>query len=326
MKTRPLTAGGSDLNMKTRPLTQAVLTCIIMKLKLNILAFLIFLVFSISVSGQEKIPNFRELIEKKFTPPVSKSPLGEIKKAVNFNFQMVCPTDTDFAAQRVFEEYGAIFAAQNEVVFPNKCIFETEEAVEFFQNLANPQTENIGGVSTTLQAPAMNALLEARKEAAKKGLAITPRGSLGSKRSYRQTLSLWNSRFFPALNYWTRRGSISRREAAEVKAMTVGKQVERVLQWEEKGLYFSKDFRKSILYSVAVPGASQHIFLLALDVQQYGNPKVREILAKHGWFQTVKSDAPHFTYLGVEEEKLRSLGLRDEWSDGQKFWVPNLDE
>ena len=96
------------------------------------------------------------------------------------------------------------------------------------------------------------------------------------------------------------------------------------MRWEENDLYFSKDFRKSILYSVAAPGASQHIFLLALDVQQFGNPKVREILAKYGWFQTVKSDAPHFTYLGVAEENLPALGLRSEWIGGQKFWVPDM--
>lgn len=91
-------------------------------------------------------------------------------------------------------------------------------------------------------------------------------------------------------------------------------------------MFFSKDLSKSILYSVAVPGASQHNFLLALDVQQFGNAQVRAILAENGWFQTVKSDLPHFTYLGLKESELPAHGLKSVTVGGQKFWVPNLKE
>jgi len=52
---------------------------------------------------------------------------------------------------------------------------------------------------------------------------------------------------------------------------------------------------------------------------------VRKILSDHGWFQTVKSDMPHFTYLGVKESELPSLGLRPVNVDGQKFWIPNVE-
>jgi hypothetical protein len=65
--------------------------------------------------------------------------------------------------------------------------------------------------------------------------------------------------------------------------------------------------------------------MLALDVEQYSNASVRKILADHGWFQTVKSDMPHFTYLGVKESELPSLGLRPVNVDGQKFWIPNVE-
>ena len=44
--------------------------------------------------------------------------------------------------------------------------------------------------------------------------------------------------------------------------------------------------------------------MLAFDVNEFDNPRVREILAKHGWFQTVLSDLPHFTYLGLKEKDL----------------------
>jgi len=64
--------------------------------------------------------------------------------------------------------------------------------------------------------------------------------------------------------------------------------------------------------------------MLAFDVSQFGNARVRRILARHGWFQTVKSDLPHFTYLGVEEKDLPALGLRRVETGGQVFWIPNI--
>jgi len=51
---------------------------------------------------------------------------------------------------------------------------------------------------------------------------------------------------------------------------------------------------------------------------------VREILAKHGWFQTVVSDLPHFTYLGIPENKLKNLGLKKITDDERVFWIPDL--
>lgn len=87
----------------------------------------------------------------------------------------------------------------------------------------------------------------------------------------------------------------------------------------------SKDHSKSILYSVAPPGGSQHLSLLALDVKEHDNATVRAILAQYGWFQTVISDLPHFTYLGVEEQELSSLGLKVVALEGKYFWVPEID-
>ena len=157
-------------------------------------------------------------------------------------------------------------------------------------------------------------------------VAITPRGGAeASSRSYADTARLWRSRFEPALTHWTAKGKIKPADAAAARRMPIDEQIAAVLDWERLGLYFSTDMSKSILYSVAAPGASQHIFMLALDVAQFANPSVRAILARHGWFQTVKSDLPHFTYLGVSEGALRSLGLRPEVVNGQKFWIPDME-
>ena len=66
------------------------------------------------------------------------------------------------------------------------------------------------------------------------------------------------------------------------------------------------------------------IALLALDIREHDNPKVRQILATHGWFQTIPSDHPHFTYLGVTANHLPALGLKQVVSGGRSYWVPDF--
>ena len=97
-----------------------------------------------------------------------------------------------------------------------------------------------------------------------------------------------------------------------------------ILELEKKKIFFSKDLSKSIIYSVAPPGTSQHLAMLAFDAAEYKNEQVREILARHKWFQTVVSDLPHFTYLGVKEKELPDLGLKKVENCGQVFWIPNI--
>lgn len=287
----------------------------IFKLKF-VFVFLFLLIGSNQGFAQKTVdetPNFIEFIEAK------------LNKTYKIKLSQICPVETNAAAKRVFADYGAIFVSNNGGKLPAKCIFENDAQVSLFQTGANPQTENVGGTEITLQKPAMEALIEARKEAAKKGLSITPRGgSIAGSRSFEDTYRLWNSRFFPALDHWTKRGKISRADAETAKKLPIAEQVAQVLAWEDKGFYFSTAFDKSILYSVAAPGASQHVFMLALDVQQFGDKRIREIMAKHGWFQTVQSDLPHFTFIGVSEEELPKLGLKSVSSGGHKFWIPNV--
>ena len=64
--------------------------------------------------------------------------------------------------------------------------------------------------------------------------------------------------------------------------------------------------------------------MLALDVQEHGDAQVREILARNGWFQTVISDLPHFTYLGISESELANYGLKKITDGGRVFWIPDL--
>jgi hypothetical protein len=238
--------------------------------------------------------------------------------------ESICP-QTDTVARRVLEAYGAMFLANKKVMTPPVCIFTNDKEVANFQEQAGYTSETIGFDQVELQPEAMKELLEAREEAQKESLDITPRdGAEAARRSYEDSLELWDSRFLPAVEYWLAQGRLSATQVARLKSLPLRNQIAEVLELEKSGLYFSKDLSKSILYSIAAPGSSQHIAMLAFDVNEFENPRVREILGKHGWFQTVLSDLPHFTFLGLKEKDLPKNGLRRTEVDGQTFWIPNI--
>ncbi len=241
------------------------------------------------------------------------------------NLRDICDTN-DPVARRVLEDYGAMFLATEKVLPPPVCVFTSEQDVRKFQNEAGFTLASVGGDEIELQPAAMEALLAAREEARRSGLDITPRGgSEAARRSFTDTERLWATRFLPALTHWQRLGRLTREQTARLRKLSLKEQVREVLELEKRGIYFSKDFSKSILYSIAAPGTSQHIALLALDVEEFLDKRVRRILARHGWFQTVKSDLPHFTYLGLAENELPSRGLRSVKSGEQLFWIPNIE-
>ncbi|MBK6425369.1 MAG: hypothetical protein IPF82_03955 [Blastocatellia bacterium] len=119
------------------------------------------------------------------------------------------------------------------------------------------------------------------------------------------------------------RKRLSSDERARLRGLTPREQIPEVLELEKRGIYFSTGFDKSILYPSLAPGTSQHLSMLAIDVAQFENAEVRRILSRHGWYQTVVSDLPHFTYLGIAEEKLPALGLKKVTSGGRVFWIPD---
>jgi hypothetical protein len=115
-----------------------------------------------------------------------------------------------------------------------------------------------------------------------------------------------------------------------VLKLSAVKQIEIILKLEdEEQLWFGTFFDRSILYSVAAPGASQHLSLLAFDVAPYDDELVEQTLNRHGWFRTVPNDLPHFTYIGYNRDRLPELGLKlTERVYGERqygFWVPDID-
>ena len=228
------------------------------------------------------------------------------------------------AEERLLREYGAVFVARNGVIAPNKVVFKDEEEVSEFQTRVDVGVSEMSGFDMELQAVAMSDLLEASDEATAAGLSITPRGADSARRNYDGTVALWKSRVEPALVHWLSKGRLTSEQADRIRSLPPHGQVPEVFKLEEEGIYFAKDLSKSIIYSVAPPGASQHLSMLAFDVAEFDHPSVRELLARHRWYQTVVSDLPHFTYLGVDEVALPELGLKQVTHLERKFWIPEI--
>ena len=223
----------------------------------------------------------------------------------------------------LLSEYGAVFVAKG-VSQPPCVVFADEPAVNEFQAGVAVSHFTLGDFAFTLQRAAADALLAAAAEARDRGKSVSPRGPDSGDRDYAGTVELWASRVEPALEHWLSERRISVETARAIRTASPFDQVPKVLELEHGGIFFAKDLSKSIIYSVAPPGASQHLSLLAFDVAEFDDPEVRTILSRYGWFQTVTSDLPHFTYLGAREEDLPELGLiRVECAD-RHFWVPDI--
>jgi len=217
---------------------------------------------------------------------------------------------------RLASEYGAIFVAQG-VVPPPREMFSSEKELAAWQ--ASIATS---GGEFVLQTAAAEALEAARSEAEAENLDITPRDTDAAARDYAYTVDLWMSRVNPGLDHWVQKGRLSQEQAERIRQLPSREQLVAILHLEKSGIFLSKDFSKSILYSVAPPGTSQHLALLAFDVKEHEDPRVREILERHGWFQTVRRDEPHFTYLGAPQSELPSLGLTKVTIGQRHYWVP----
>lgn len=225
---------------------------------------------------------------------------------------------------KLLKEYGAMFVARNGAIPPNAVIFKNEEEVKNWQMQIPQAAEYIGGFKIELQVFPMKSLLCAIDEAKSVNMTITPRNADSAKRTYKETIELWNSRVTPGLEHWIKQDKLSFSEAAKIRALPLYEQISEIFRLEEQGIYFSKSLDKSIIYSVAPPGTSQHISMLALDIIEFENAGVREILANYGWFQTVISDLPHFTYLGAKESELPALGLKKITDGGRVYWIPDI--
>ncbi len=230
--------------------------------------------------------------------------------------------------RRLLAEYGAVFVTRAQP--PPRVIFSGPEEVDSFQNSLAIRGSTFGAHYIELQAEAMDALLASASELSREGLTLTARAADSGRRSYQETIGLWTRNVTRGLEHWTALGRLSEDRARLIRALAPADQVAPVLDLEQADqIYFGTYFDKSILYSVAAPGASQHLSLLAFDAAEFQEPATAETLARHGWHQTVAYDFPHFTYLGYTGGELPGLGLKQivrEYNHKPfSFWVPAVD-
>jgi hypothetical protein len=228
---------------------------------------------------------------------------------------------------RLLAEYGAIFITA--ATPPAQIIFANAEQVDRFQASLTVKAARFGEHVIELQAEALASLEAAAAELSAAGSTLTARAADAGRRSYDDTVSLWNRNVSRGLQHWEEADLIEDARAARIRELDPVQQVSVILELEEtRQLYFGTFFDRSILYSVAAPGASQHLSLLAFDVMEYQETSVEAVLESHGWFRTVINDLPHFTYLGRREEELDGFGLkrvvRDYAGMEYHFWVPDL--
>jgi hypothetical protein len=229
---------------------------------------------------------------------------------------------------RLFAEYGGIFVTT--ATPPPTIVFRDAAEVESFQSSLETRRTAIGDHEISLQAEAMDALIRAASEMNDRGGRITARADDSGGRSYDDTVRLWTRNVTRGLDHWQGEGRISADDARAIRDLPPVEQIPIILELEEREqLYFGTFLNRSILYSVAAPGASQHLSLLAFDVAEYEDEALEQALNSHGWFRTVANDLPHFTYLGLQRDALEATGLKQVSYDydqrSYSFWVPDLD-
>jgi hypothetical protein len=234
------------------------------------------------------------------------------------------PPESDEVATRLLTYYGAVLVARGGATPPPVIMFADEDAAADWQANLMTGTTTIKKSVVELQSVALGAFVTARAEAQVMKLDITPQGANASKRDYQDTVKLWKSRVDPGLAHWVAARRISATKAWRIRGLSPTEQVPEIFRLEENGLFFGGTFSRTILSSVSPPGASQHISMLAIDINESENAAVRAILANHGWYQTVLLDTPHFTFLGVAKQELPGLGLHKVSLTGRDYWIPDL--
>jgi D-alanyl-D-alanine carboxypeptidase len=186
----------------------------------------------------------------------------------------------------MLRQYGAPFITQNSTIkLPPKVFFPNAQETRSYQATLLMSRVNSGN-NCFLQNGAADAFNIADKQ-----INIPLKSGYGSgdcTRTYETNLRFWNK--------YANKSTL-----------------ERVKQGRET----------AILNVVAPPGTSQHLWGLAIDLR-VSTAAQRKALNQNGWFQTVETDTPHWTYLGVPEQKLPEFGFNKKIVRGITYWLTPL--
>ncbi|BAY22753.1 peptidase M15B and M15C, D,D-carboxypeptidase VanY/endolysin [Calothrix sp. NIES-2100] len=183
----------------------------------------------------------------------------------------------------LLRKYGAVFVNQEpEIKLPEKVILANEQETQEFQSTLT-MIKVDGTNDCYLQQAAGLALNKAKKIQ-----KIPLKSGYGSGDCTRT--------FTTNLRFWQKYAN--------------DRTLEKVRQGKET----------AILGIVAPPGTSQHLWGLAIDLR-VSSQKQRQALNQNGWFQTVESDIPHWTYLGLTESQLPLFGFQKKLVREITYWV-----
>lgn len=182
--------------------------------------------------------------------------------------------------------YGSAFINQNpEIKLPQKVLFKNEQETKEFQSTLT--TGKVNGTNNCyLQKSAAEAL-----NLAKSQVQIPLKSDYGASDCTRS--------FATNLRFWQKYAN--------------NNTLEQVRQGKET----------KILGVVAPPGASQHLWGLAIDLR-VSNERQKQVLNQNGWYQTVEYDVPHWTYVGLAPDKLPEFGFQNKVVEGINYWVTPL--
>lgn len=224
--------------------------------------------------------------------PILNTPQSEIPQTAQERFLAAIAKNLSTIPQPntyeyiLLKTYGAALIEPNHIAkLPSTVLLNNEQETQAFQNTLTMVKVNDTN-DCFLQAAAANALNQARSQEnipLKSGY-----GSGDCTRTYATNLRFWHK--------YANQNTL-----------------EKVKQGQET----------TILSTVAPPGASQHLWGLAIDLR-ISNQKQRQTLNQHGWFQTVVNDIPHWTYLGLTEQDLMNSGLINHIERGISYWVTPL--
>lgn len=182
--------------------------------------------------------------------------------------------------------YGSVFVNPNpQIKLPQKVLFTNEQETKQFQSsLTLTQVKNTS--QCYLQKLAAEALNQARAQ-----VQIPLKSGYGASDCTRS--------FATNLRFWHKYAN--------------NKTLEQVRQGKET----------TILGVVAPPGASQHLWGLAIDLRVTTEAQ-KQALNQNGWYRTVENDIPHWTYVGISEDKLTDNGFQNKVIRDITYWVTPL--
>lgn len=221
---------------------------------------------------------------------------------------------TNKIQERILFEYGAVYLSKN-AILPTKCRFENETEIAEFSNQFKAKENKLDFGEFYLQPIAKKSIdiVIAKLGGNYKRIARNDNNSTTVTRGINDD---WALRTYAQTEVnWLKK--LNREKIPFSRSLL--------------SLILANDGKKPIMFSVAIPGGSQHHLGLAIDVNSEGDNKCGDncenALKENGWFRTVRFDPYHFTYLGYKETELPSKGLKKVVCSGTlTYWVPNVQE